>query len=84
MRLLRELGCTPCRRFSGDSPFLTDNQHFILDCSFGPMADPAAVHQQVSAITGVMEDGFFINMANIVIAGSAGGDARVLSKPSQR
>lgn len=82
MRRLSHLGCTPHRRMAGTAPFLTDNQHYILDCSFGPISDPAHVHQQVSAITGVMEDGFFIDMANIVIAGSADGDARVLTKPS--
>jgi len=81
-RRLAALGCTPHRRLSGDKPFLTDNQHYILDCSFGAIANPAQLHRQVSDITGVMEDGFFINMANIVIAGSpAGGDARVLEKP---
>ena len=31
MRRLSELGCTPKRRLAGDKPFLTDNQHFILD-----------------------------------------------------
>lgn len=82
MRRLSHLGCTPHRRMSGDKPFLTDNQHYILDCSFGLISDPAHVHQQVSAITGVMEDGFFIDMANIVIAGLADGDARVLTKSS--
>ncbi|HVS95888.1 MAG TPA: ribose-5-phosphate isomerase RpiA [Puia sp.] len=82
MRRLAGLGCTPHRRMSGANPFLTDNQHFILDCLFGPIADPVSLHQQVSAITGVMEDGFFIDMASIVIAGSANGDTRLLSKPS--
>jgi ribose 5-phosphate isomerase A len=81
MRRLSELGCTPHRRMSGEKPFLTDNQHYILDCSFGPIDDVARVHRQVSGITGVMEDGFFIDMANIVIAGGANGDARELSKP---
>jgi len=81
MRRLTELGCTPHRRLSGDQPFLTDNQHYILDCSFGAIPDPAKLHRQVSDITGVMEDGFFIDMANIVVAGSlSGGDARVLAK----
>lgn len=81
-RRLTALGCTPVRRMAGDKPFLTDNQHYILDCSFGIIADPPGLHRQVSDITGVMEDGFFINMANIVIAGSpSGGDARVLAKP---
>jgi ribose 5-phosphate isomerase A len=81
MRRLTELGCTPKRRLAGDKPFLTDNQHFILDCAFGAIPDPAKLHRQVSDITGVMEDGFFIDMANIVIAGSADGDASVLTKP---
>jgi ribose 5-phosphate isomerase A len=81
MRRLTELGCTPKRRVAGDKPFLTDNQHFILDCAFGAIPDPAKLHRQVSDITGVMEDGLFIDMANIVIAGSADGDARVLTKP---
>jgi ribose 5-phosphate isomerase A len=79
-RKLRELGCTPRMRMKDGEPFLTDNQHYILDCSFGPISDPGRLHERVSGITGVMEDGFFINMADIVIAGSPGGDIRVLSR----
>lgn len=80
MRQLTQLGCTLKRRLSGDNPFLTDNQHYILDCSFGAIPDPAKLHREVSDITGVMEDGFFIGMADIVIAGSPGGDTRILTK----
>src|SRR5215469_17023779 len=40
-RQLAALGCTPSQRMAGDKPFLTDNQHYILDCSFGTIADPA-------------------------------------------
>jgi ribose 5-phosphate isomerase A len=65
---------------AGDAPFLTDNQHYILDTSFGLISDPAGLHEQVSAITGVMEDGFFIDMADVVIAGLASGDTRVLEQ----
>lgn len=79
-RRLRELGCTPKMRMKDGVPFLTDNQHYILDCSFGPIPDPARLHEKVSAITGVMEDGFFINMADVVIAGSPGGGTKVLSR----
>ncbi len=79
-RRLRELGCTPKLRMKGGVPFLTDNQHYILDCAFGPIPDPARLHEKVSAITGVMEDGFFINMADVVIAGSPGGGTKVLSR----
>ena len=80
-RRLKELGCVPVMRMKGDrQPFLTDNHHYILDCSFGSIPDPALLHDQVSAITGVMEDGFFIGMADIVIAGSPGGDTRILKR----
>ena len=79
-RRLRELGCKPKMRMKDEKPFLTDNQHYILDCSFGLIADPARLHERVSGITGVMEDGFFINMADVVIAGSPGGETRVLSR----
>jgi ribose 5-phosphate isomerase A len=79
-RRLRELGCTPKMRMKDGVPFETDNQHYILDCAFGSIADPARLHEQVSAITGVMEDGFFINMADVVIAGSPGGETKVLKR----
>jgi ribose 5-phosphate isomerase A len=80
MRRLTALGCTPRMRMVGDKPFLTDNQHYILDCPFGVIADPAGLHRQVSDITGVMEDGFFIGMADVVVIGSATGNTRVISK----
>lgn len=79
-RRLVELGGAPRMRMAGDAPFLTDNQHYILDTTFGLIGDPAALHEQVSGITGVMEDGFFIDMADIVIAGLAGGDTRILER----
>jgi ribose 5-phosphate isomerase A len=75
-----ELGGAPRMRMAGDAPFLTYNQHYILDKSFGLISDPARLHEAVSGITGVMEDGFFIDMANIVIAGLAGGDTRILER----
>jgi ribose 5-phosphate isomerase A len=80
-RRLVELGGAPQVRMAGSGePFLTDNQHYILDTSFGFIADPAGLHEQVSGITGVMEDGFFIDMADVVIAGLAGGDTRLLER----
>jgi ribose 5-phosphate isomerase A len=77
-RRLRELGCTPKMRMKEGVPFLTDNQHYILDCAFGPIPDSVRLHEKVSEITGVMEDGFFINMADVVIAGAPDGNTKVL------
>ncbi len=82
-RRLVELGGAPRMRMAGDAPFLTDNQHYILDTSFGLISDPARLHEAVSGITGVMEDGFFIDMADIVIAGLASGDTRTLERGTE-
>jgi ribose 5-phosphate isomerase A len=79
-RRLQELGGEPKMRLAGGGPFLTDNQHYILDTSFGLIPDPAGLHERVSAITGVMEDGFFIQMADMVIAGLANGDTKELER----
>ena len=94
MKRLTALGCTARMRMADKTPltdgipstdakpFLTDNSHYILDCSFGQIADPALLHEQVSGITGVMEDGFFINMADIVVVGSPEGDTKVIERAS--
>jgi ribose 5-phosphate isomerase A len=81
-RRLAELDCTPNMRMSGTEPYLTDNHNYIFDCQFGPITEPAALHKKVSDLTGVMEDGFFISMADIVVVGSPGGETRIINKPS--
>lgn len=83
-RRLQEIGGEPRMRMAGEAPFMTDNQHFILDTSFGLIADPARLHERVSAITGVMEDGFFINMADLVVAGLANGETKVLERKGKK
>jgi ribose 5-phosphate isomerase A len=80
-RQLRALGCEPKMRMAADGKaYLTDNHHYILDCGFGKIVDPADLHQKVSGITGVMEDGFFIGMADIVVAGSPEGATRIIER----
>jgi len=81
-RRLAELDCTPRMRMAGDKPYFTDNHNYIFDCQFGEILDPPTLHKKVSDITGVMEDGFFINMADIVVAGSPSGETRIINKPS--
>jgi ribose 5-phosphate isomerase A len=84
MRRLQEIGGAPRMRMAGDEPFMTDNKHYILDTSFGVIPDPPRLHERVSAITGVMEDGFFINMADVVIAGLANGGTRLLERKGKK
>jgi ribose 5-phosphate isomerase A len=51
------------------SPYLTDNGNQILDCSFGKIADPAELAQELSAIPGIVEHGLFIGLASVALVG---------------
>ncbi len=62
------IGCTPVLRLDKEGdPYLTDEQHYILDCQFGPMADPAKIAEQLKGTVGVVEHGLFIGMAKEAI-----------------
>ena len=64
------LGATPRLRMkSGGSPFLTDNDNQILDCSFGKIADPPALALTLSNTPGIVEHGLFIGLASVVLVG---------------
>jgi ribose 5-phosphate isomerase A len=71
---LNELGLHPAQRHHPDgSVYLTDEQNFILDCSCGQIADPAATAKAIRAIVGVVEHGLFLHMASLaLIAGESG------------
>jgi ribose 5-phosphate isomerase A len=64
------LGATPKLRTKPDgSPYLTDNGNQILDCSFGTIADPAALARELNGMPGVVEHGLFIGLAKLVLVG---------------
>jgi ribose 5-phosphate isomerase A len=49
--------------------FITDHQHFILDCSCEHILDPAALNTAFHLIPGVVETGLFTDMATSAIIG---------------
>jgi len=55
------------RQSAGGNPFVTDEGHHILDCSFGHIPDPPALARQLEAMPGVVEHGLFIDMASMVL-----------------
>ena len=60
-------------RHAGDSLFVTDGGHFIVDGSFGRIPDAEALSSELYSIPGVVEHGLFIHMATqAIIAGPAG------------
>jgi len=50
-----------------DQPFVTDENNYILDCSFGEIRDADGLSRQLSDMPGVVEHGLFIEMASIAL-----------------
>ena len=58
----------------GTEPFVTDNDGYILDCSFGPsISNPKSLEKKILSIAGVVEVGLFVDICDVVILASNGG-----------
>ena len=55
------------RRGGDGNPYVTDERHHILDCSFGEIPDPAALARVLDGIPGIVEHGLFIDLASVVL-----------------
>jgi ribose 5-phosphate isomerase A len=59
---------------SGQRPFLTDENNYILDCAFpNGIPDPAALAQTIIARPGVVEHGLFLGLADLAIVATSDG-----------
>lgn len=68
MAQLKALDCEPVLRLAHGKPFVTDNQNLIVDCKFDRILHPQDLSIFINAIPGVVENGLFPNMANIIIS----------------
>jgi ribose 5-phosphate isomerase A len=50
---------------------ITDNGNLILDCIIPPTLDPAKLEMSIRTIPGVVDTGFFIKMADVVLVGDS-------------
>jgi ribose 5-phosphate isomerase A len=73
VRELAALGCRPTLRTAAGVPFMTDNGNRIADCAVRPIEAPAAFSRDLRAIPGVVDTGLFLDMADLVLVGEAGG-----------
>ncbi len=60
-------------RMKDGAPFKTDGGNFIYDCSFGAIADAAALASALSAVPGVIEHGLFVGIAAVLLIAGANG-----------
>jgi len=74
---LAALGAKPELRKADGAPFRTDGGNLILDCHFGPIADPAALEARLSQTIGVVESGLFIGMASTALVAMPNGVRRL-------
>jgi ribose 5-phosphate isomerase A len=74
---LAMLGARPVLRATTDGgTFRTDGNNLILDCYFGPIANPSRLEQELSNTVGVVETGLFIGLATTVLVATSGGVLR--------
>src|SRR6202044_3122732 len=72
---LAALGLNPKLRKarSGDGPYLTDEENYILDCACGVIEDPEVLAAEIRGIVGVVEHGLFLGMASLGLVAGEGG-----------
>lgn len=75
-----KLGCRPSLRMDNNLPFLTDNGNYILDCQFKKIKEPKELAIYINMIPGVVDNGLFVGMTDIVLIGFDDGGIETLLK----
>lgn len=68
---LERLGGKPDLRMGvkKDGPVITDQGNMILDVTFAAIDQPAELERKINNIPGVLDNGLFVELANIVLIG---------------
>jgi ribose 5-phosphate isomerase A len=61
-------------------PVVTDNGNIIIDAHFGPIGKPAELHSSLKQLTGVVETGLFIKIADIAYIGTTSTVEKLVRK----
>ncbi|MDJ0726955.1 MAG: ribose-5-phosphate isomerase RpiA [Prochloraceae cyanobacterium] len=70
-RALKKLGGNPELRMGikKAGPIVTDQGNLVIDVKFEEIADPAALEKTINNIPGVLENGLFVGVADLVLIG---------------
>ncbi len=79
MHKMQEMGGHPVLREGKAKvgPVITDNGNVIIDTDFGPIEKPEELEHKLKCISGVVETGLFIRMADIAYIGRRSGVERL-------
>jgi ribose 5-phosphate isomerase A len=71
MRSLAKLGGKPELRMGvrKAGPVVTDQGNFVIDVKFASIDDPATLEKTINNLPGVLENGLFVGVADIVLVG---------------
>ena len=67
------LGYKPTFRERDGERYLTDSKNYIIDLDVYPIKDPIAFGEKIKGMPGVVEQGLFTNMTDIVLVGTPDG-----------
>ncbi|MDW7662039.1 MAG: ribose-5-phosphate isomerase RpiA [Bacillota bacterium] len=70
LKRLNDHSLNPELRVVDGNTFITDNGNYIVDLHLGKHLNIREVIQKLNSVTGVLENGFFINMCDRIIVGS--------------
>lgn len=81
MRAIEALGGQPTLRMGVKKagPVVTDQGNLVIDVKFDSIDDPAALESTLNNIPGVLENGLFVGVADVVLVGEV-----INGKPSVR
>jgi ribose 5-phosphate isomerase A len=78
-RLLDQLLPSADIRTEADVVVVTDEGHYLLDCTLPPEGDLAALGDAIKATVGVVEHGLFLGLASEALLGTPEGDVEVMA-----
>ncbi|WP_353616011.1 ribose-5-phosphate isomerase A [Bacillus sp. AFS088145] len=64
---IRAIGLVPEIRLNRENSFITDNGNYIFDCRIPEHVQPETLERMLKMIRGVVENGLFVGMADLVI-----------------
>ena len=67
-------------RMAGGSPFTTDQGNYILDLHLGKIGDPEKLAVVLNQVPGVVENGLFVDICDLVVLGASDGTVEEQSK----
>ena len=68
-----DMGVAPRLRMRDGAPLLTDSGNVIYDAACGQIEEPAMLAAALKSVTGVVDHGLFLDLADMALIGTAGG-----------